>query len=65
MNNFLQDGKEVGRVPAIINSQIQKFFFKEEDLVQAFDLNNLYAKTKDKKATGGAPVAALEDKKTK
>ncbi len=61
---FLQDGKEVGRVPAIINSKIQKFFFKEEDLVQAFDLNNLYAKTKDKKA-GGSTAAAVEDKKTK
>eukprot|EP00088_Acartia_fossae_P014213 TRINITY_DN17586_c0_g1_i4.p1 TRINITY_DN17586_c0_g1~~TRINITY_DN17586_c0_g1_i4.p1 ORF type:complete len:275 (+),score=76.70 TRINITY_DN17586_c0_g1_i4:49-873(+) len=57
---LFQDGKEIGRVPAIINSKIQKFFFKEEDLVQAFDLNNLYANTKDKKA----PVP-VEEKKTK
>lgn len=62
---LFQDGKEQGRVPAIINSKIQKFFFKEEDLVAAFDLNNLYAKTKDKKKAPIVPMVAVEDKKTK
>jgi len=56
---LFQEGKEVGRVPAIINGKVQKFFFKEEDLVSAFDLNNLYAKSKEKKAV------QVEDKKTK
>lgn len=46
---MFQDGKEYGRVPAIVNGKIQKFFFKEEDMVAAFDLNNLYAKSKEKK----------------
>ena len=49
----------MGRVPAILNGKIQKFFFKEEDMVAAFDLNNLYAKCKDKKL----PQQALEDTK--
>jgi len=65
---LFQDGKEVGRVPAIVAGKVQKFFFKEEDIVQAFDLNNLYAKSKDKKAPAATkviPTPALEDKKTK
>ena len=56
---FIKDGKEVGRVPAVLNGKVQKFFFKEEEIIQAFDLNNLYAKIKDKK------IAVTEDKKTK
>jgi len=56
---LFQDGKETGRVPAIVNSKVQKFFFKEEEIVQAFDLNNLYANTKDKK-----PPHVVESKKT-
>jgi len=56
---LFQDGKEVGRVPAVLNGKVQKFFFKEEEIIQAFDLNNLYAKIKDKK------IAVTEDKKTK
>ena len=55
----MQEGKEVGRVPAIVNGKVQKFFFKEEDMVAAFDLNNLYSKCKEKKQP------AVEDKKTK
>lgn len=46
---MFQDGKELGRVPAIVNGTVQKFFFKEEDIVNAFDLNNLYAKCKEDK----------------
>ena len=45
----LQDGKEMGRVPAIVSGKVQKFFFKEEDLVLAFDMNNLYQKCKEDK----------------
>lgn len=57
---MFQDGKEYGRVPAIVSGKIQKFFFKEEDMVAAFDLNNLYAKCKEKKQQ-----AIEETKKTK
>ena len=46
---MFQDGKELGRVPAIVNGKVQKFFFKEEDLVAAFDMNNLYQKCKEDK----------------
>lgn len=46
---LFQDGKECGRVPAIVNSKVQKFIFKEEDLVNTFDLNNLYAEAKKDK----------------
>jgi thioredoxin-like negative regulator of GroEL len=46
---MFQDGKEMGRVPAIVNGKVQKFFFKEEDLVAAFDMNNLYQKCKEDK----------------
>ena len=43
-----------------MSGKIQKFFFKEEDMVAAFDLNNLYAKCKEKKQQ-----AIEETKKTK
>merc|ERR1712004_65677 len=47
---MFQDGKEVGRIPAIISGQVQKCNFKEEDLVNTFDLNNLYVELqKDKR----------------
>jgi len=46
---MFQEGKELGRVPGIVNGQVQKFFFKEEDIVAAFDLNNLYQKCKEDK----------------
>ena len=46
---MFQDGKELGRVPGIVNGKVQKFFFKEEDLVAAFDMNNLYQKCKEDK----------------
>jgi hypothetical protein len=56
-------------VPAILNGKIQKFFFKEEDMVAAFDLNNLYARSKDQKKqvvedTKKAKAVAEETKKT-
>lgn len=47
---MFQNGKEVGRVPAIVSGKVQKFVFKEEDIIGVFDLNNLYAECKkDKK----------------
>nr|ADD38247.1 Thioredoxin-related transmembrane protein 2 homolog [Lepeophtheirus salmonis] len=58
---MFQEGKEVGRVPAIISGKIQKFIFKEEDIVQVFDLNNLYNECKkDKKYA--AQIKKMEDK---
>ncbi len=37
-------------MPAIVSGKVQKFLFKEEDVVNVFDLNNLYAECKkDKK----------------
>lgn len=62
-----QDGKELGRVPAIVNGTVQKFFFKEEDIVAAFDLNNLYNKCKEDKkfVPTEAKEAAKEAKKDK
>ncbi len=43
-------GFQIGRVPAIIGGKVQKFQFKEDDIVNVFDLNNLYAECKkDKK----------------
>jgi len=59
---MFQDAKEVGRVPSIANGKIQKFFFKEEDVVAAFDLNNLLVKCKEDKRYA-AP--AEETKKVK
>jgi len=50
-------------VPAIVNGKIQKFFFKEEDMVAAFHLNTLYAKCKEKKPAQQQP-ALEETKKT-
>lgn len=47
---LFQDGKETGRVPAIISGQIQKFTFREDEIINTFDLNNLYAELqKDKR----------------
>ena len=67
---MFQDGKEVGRVPAIINGKINKFMFKEEEVVQVFDLNNLYVQCKNDKRYAAQIKASLEakeeeDKKTK
>lgn len=64
---MFQDGKELGRVPAIVNGTIQKFFFKEEDIINAFDLNNLYQKCKEDKkfVPTDAKEAAKEAKKDK
>ena len=49
-----QDGKETGRVPAIIGGKVQKFLFKEEEIVNTFDLNNLYAECKKDKRYAAA-----------
>ena len=47
---MFQDGKETGRIPAIISGQVQKCNFKEEEVVNTFDLNNLYTELqKDKR----------------
>jgi hypothetical protein len=35
---LFENGKEAGRVPAIISGKVQKFVFKEEDIVNIFDL---------------------------
>jgi len=60
---IFQDGKELGRVPAIVNGKVQKFFFKEEDIVAAFDLNNVYTKCKEDKKF--VPTEVKEAKKDK
>jgi len=60
---MFQDGKELGRVPAIVNGKVQKFFFKEEDIIAAFDLNNLYKKCKEDKKF--VPFEVKESKKDK
>ncbi len=46
---IFQDGKETGRVPSIISGQVQKFTFREEEIVNTFDLNNLYVELKKDK----------------
>ena len=58
--DILQEGKELGRVPAIHNGKVQKFFFNEEAIVTAFDLNNVYKKCKEDKK-----FVPFEDKETK
>lgn len=59
----LQEGKELGRVPAIHNGKVQKFFFNEEAIVTAFDLNNVYKKCKEDKKF--VPFENKESKKEK
>jgi len=46
---LFQEGKETGRAPAIISGKVQKFLFKEEDIINTFDLNNLYTECKKDK----------------
>lgn len=58
-----QEGKELGRVPAIHNGKVQKFFFNEESIVTAFDLNNVYKKCKEDKKF--VPFENKESKKEK
>ena len=62
---LFQDGKETGRVPAILSGQVQKFTFKEEDIVNTFDLNSMYAELKkDKRFKEVAqPAATTEETK--
>ena len=43
---LFQEGKETGRAPAIISGKVQKFIFKDEDLINVFDLNNIYSECK-------------------
>merc|ERR1712241_1197466 len=57
---MFQEGKELGRVPAIHNGKVQKFFFNEEAIVTAFDLNNVYKKCKEDKK-----FIPFEDKESK
>ena len=63
VNHWLQEGKELGRVPAIHNGKVQKFFFNEEAIVTAFDLNNVYKKCKEDKKF--VPFENKESKKEK
>ena len=53
----------MGRVPAIHNGKVQKFFFNEEAIVTAFDLNNVYKKCKEDKKF--VPFESKESKKEK
>jgi hypothetical protein len=47
---LFENGEESGRVPAIVSGKVQKFVFNEADIVNTFDLNNLYNECKkDKK----------------
>lgn len=46
---LFQEGKETGRAPAIISGKVQKFIFKDEDLINVFDLNNIYSECKKDK----------------
>ena len=64
---MFQDRKELGCVPAKVNRTIQKFIFKEEDIINAFDLNNLYQKCKEDKkfVPTDAKEAPREAKKDK
>lgn len=60
---MFQDGKETGRVPAIIGGKVQKFLFKEEEIVNTFDLNNLYAECKKDKRYAAAIKQLEEEEK--
>lgn len=61
-----QGGSETGRVPAILSGKVQKFLFKEDELVNVFDLNNLYAECrKDKKYAAKIKEQEEEEKESK
>lgn len=63
---MFQDGKETGRVPAIIGGKVQKFLFKEEDIINTFDLNNLYAECrKDKRYAAAIKQMEEEERAAK
>ena len=62
---LFQDGKETGRVPAILSGQVQKFTFREEEIVNTFDLNSMYAELKKDKRFKETPKAEEEAKKDK
>ena len=62
---LFQDGKETGRVPAILSGQVQKFTFREEEIVNTFDLNSMYAELKKDKRFKEAPKVEEETKKDK
>ena len=62
---MFQDGKETGRVPAIISGQIQKFVFREEEIINTFDLNNIFAELKKDKRFKEKVVEDTESKKDK
>jgi len=60
---MFQEGKELGRVPAIHSGKVQKFFFNEEAIITAFDLNNVHKKCKEDKKF--VPFENKESKKEK
>lgn len=60
---MFQDGKEVGRVPSIISGKVQKFLFREEDIVNVFDLNNLFQGCKKDKRYIAKKSVETESKK--
>ena len=62
---MFQDGKETGRVPAIISGQVQQFIFREEDIVNTFDLNNVYSELKKDKRFKQKDKAVKEDMESK
>ena len=62
---LFQDGKETGRVPAILSGQVQKFTFKEEDIVNTFDLNSMYAELKKDKRFKEVAQPATSTEETK
>ena len=53
----------MGRVPAIHSGKVQKFFFNEEVIITAFDLNNVHKKCKEDKEF--VPFENKESKKEK
>merc|ERR1712027_213444 len=63
---MFQDGKETGRVPAIIGGKVQKFLFKEEEIINTFDLNNMYAECrKDKRYAAAIKQMEEEERAAK
>ncbi len=47
---LFKEGQEAGRAPEIVAGKVQKFLFKEEEVINVFDLNNLHAEcAKDKR----------------
>ncbi len=48
-------------MPAIVGGKVQKFLFKEDEMVRVFDLNNLHSECKkDKKCQAKMKQQQLE-----